>query len=165
MAGDDLIGKGIIPPSSSGGGGGDPVANEDLGEFIKKTLDRAPDKAVKVLGAIPIIGPLLASLVPFNAGEVGLVKDQPGFLAGKINRGAESINVRGGTIATALGGVVKRSEITDLVGSGIEKPVIEGIAISGLDMGSASFGDLGSLIPGPPGLPNNMGGIGMGMNA
>jgi hypothetical protein len=161
----DQINTGAI---SMGGGvrpSADPVVNEDLGKIVEKGADDSLGKLAKLAEAIPIIGPLLAKMIPFNALQTPAVRDYEGWAAQKINRGADSVNVKGGLIASTVAGVFKRSEITDLVGSGIEKPIIEGLAISGLEMGSASFGDLGGLIPGPPGLPHNMGGMGMGMNA
>lgn len=102
---------------NSGGQGMDKANEQETPELIVEGINKVPGNLAKMLEAIPLIGSLLSSLVPTNAGEVGVFAsvNRESFIDKSINQGKGG--TQGGVLYNAIGAsLIKNSKITDQTG-------------------------------------------------
>jgi hypothetical protein len=156
MAGPDSGGGDIgarLHAQGIGGGGSGPTNKdappEDIFDFITKLIEKTGTWITKFTGVN------VESF--FNTGAMPVKLEQGGIqVNNQIMRQAIIPDASGGALASIAGMLINQKNFGNLTA-----PAIEGLPVSEMNMANASFSDLGGLIPGPAGLPNNMGGMGM----
>ena len=97
---------------------GDGIANEkESPEIVVEGINKVPGTVAKLMEGIPIIGPLLAALMPLNAGQISAVSalETQGIAGKAINPGKGGLT--GGTLYNSLfAPLIKNSAITDQTG-------------------------------------------------
>jgi hypothetical protein len=126
------------------GGGGSPKgapANHGEDDFFKIVKDGL-DNSISFLKNIPLLGSILARVLPSDAGAVGLTQpfDTKGFFTNPV----KLVNTGSGPVGNFLANLAKNGRnITDLAGG-----IAPGAAAAMMEsMQSVSRGDLGSFSP------------------
>jgi hypothetical protein len=142
-----LHARGIGVSSSTGGGEEEKYKpnEDDIHKIVVDGINSVPGKMAKLAEAIPLIGGFLASIIPTNAGQVGVFAglESQGIAGKTINPGKGG--TQGGFLYNALAApLMKNSGVTPQV-AGIE-PSSGGHHSDGMGQGfSDMVGGAGSM--------------------
>ena len=123
---------------------------EDIFDFITKIIEKTGDWITKATGFN--VGSA------FNTGALANAKIEQAGIQVNNQMIRQGFVVPGGVLAAGASMIINKNNFGN-----ITAPAIEGLPVSEMNMASASFGDLGGLIPGPAGLPDMSSGRGSGV--